>query len=133
MLYRCKRFNKPEEYYDLDLDTECPNENYLILIYNLCVFVIILDIIFAILPWGIEYLIYKKLFFMIGINRRKANSNCSTARSSVISQNEENFKKEETPIIIIEPGIRNNNLFNIDNNIDNDNDLDLRLNYKIKK
>ena len=125
--YRCKRFNKPEEYYDLDLDTECPNENYLILIYNLCVFVIILDIIFAILPWGIEYLIYKKLFFMIGINRRKANSNCSTARSSVISKDEESFKKEVTPIIIIEPGIRNNNLFNVDNNIDNDNELELRL------
>ena len=64
---------------------------------------------------------------MIGINRRKANSNCSTARSSVISQNEENFKKEVTPIIIIEPGIRNNNLFNVDNNIDNDNELELRL------
>ena len=125
--YRCKRFNKPEEDYDLDLDTECPDETYLILVFILCVLLIILDIIIAFLPWGLEYLTFKKLLIILGINRRKANSNCSTERSSEISQDEEDFKKEVTPVIIVEPEIKNNDLIlNIDN-IDNDVDSEIEV------
>lgn len=123
--YRCKRFNKPEEGYNLDLDTECPDETYLTLIYIACALIIILDIIFAILPLGLEYLIIKKLLVILGNIRRKTNSFCSTARSSKISQDEGNFKKEITPVIIIEPKIINNVWINIDN--DNESEMELHL------
>ena len=100
--YRCKRFNKPDKHYNLDLDTECPDSNYLLLIYILCVLVVILDIIIAILPWGIEYITFKKILLLLSVTRRKANSNNSTAKSSEISQDEESYKKEITPVIIVE-------------------------------
>ena len=135
--YLCKRFNKPEKHYNLDLDTECPDSNYLLLIYILCVLVVILDIIIALLPWGIEYITFKKLLILLSITRRKANSNNSTAKSSEISQDEESFKKEVTPVIIIEREKEINdfvlNTNRNDNDDNNDNNEVLKLkNNKIK-
>jgi len=69
--YRCKRFNKPEKYNNINLKDECPDNNYLLLIYIISVLILILDII-----------------------------KNSTAKNSEISKNEESFKKEATPIII---------------------------------
>ena len=129
--YRCKRFNKPDKHYNLDLDTECPDSNYLLLIYILCILVVILDIIIAILPWGIEYITFKKILLLLSVTRRKANSNNSTAKSSEISQDEESYKKEITPVIIVE---RENEIndFVLNTHI-NDNNEVLRLkNNKIK-
>ena len=55
----------------------------------------------AILPWGIEYITFKKLLIILNsTTRRKVNSKNSTAKNSEISKNEESFKKEATPIII---------------------------------
>ena len=116
--YRCKRFNEPEKHYNLDLKDECPDNTYLLLIYILCVLIVIMDIIIAILPWGIEYITFKKLLIFLSAARRKTGSNNSTEKSSVISQNEESFKKEKTPIIIspLEDNI-NNSIFEQDNDI----------------
>ena len=99
--YRCKRFNKPEKYNNINLKDECPDNNYLLLIYIISVLILILDIIIAILPWGIEYITFKKLLIILNsTTRRKVNSKNSTAKNSEISKNEESFKKEATPIII---------------------------------
>ena len=98
--YRCKRFNKPKNY-NLDLDQECPENNYLLLIYILCVIIVIMDIIISMLPWGIEYITFKKILIFLSINRRKTDSHNSTARSSEISQDDESFKKEKTPVLIL--------------------------------
>ena len=55
----------------------------------------------VILPWGIEYITFKKLLIILNsTTRRKVNSKNSTAKNSEISKNEESFKKEATPIII---------------------------------
>ena len=98
--YRCKRFNKPKNY-NLDLDEECPESNYLLLVYIICVIIVIMDIIISLLPWGIEYITFKKILIFLSTTRRKTDSHNSTARSSEISQDEESFKKEKTPVLIL--------------------------------
>ena len=127
--YQCKRFNKPEKDYDLPLTEECPENDYLLLLYILCVLAVIMDIVVSLLPWGREYITFKKLVIILSITRRKVNSHNSTAKSSVISQEQPSFKKEKTPIIIIVPEIKNND-FNL--NID-DNESELRIKNNIIK
>ena len=116
--YRCKRFNEPEKYFDLHLKDKCPESTYLLLLYILCVLIVIMDVIIALLPWGIEYIVFKKLLIILSPTRRKVGSNNSTEKSSVISQNEESYKKEKTPIIIspLEDHI-NNSILEQDNEI----------------
>ena len=90
--YRCKRFNKPEKNYDLSLTEECPENDYLLLLYILCVLAVIMDVVVSLLPWGREYITFKKLVIILSITRRKVNSHNSTAKSSVISQEQPSFK-----------------------------------------
>ena len=122
--YRCKRFNKPKNY-NLDLDEECPESNYLLLVYIMCVIIVVMDIIISLLPWGIEYITFKKILIYLSTNRRKTDSHNSTARSSEISQEDESFKKEKTPVLIhpLE-----------DENLDNDQKIetDSNLVYNLK-
>ena len=99
--YYCKRANKPEKMYVLDVGDSCPENNYLFLLYILCVLLIIIDIVISLLPWGVEYVSLKRIIQMMLTGVRKANSNNSTARSSKIS-NEVSFKKENT-IILVSP------------------------------
>ena len=128
---RCLRFNKPEKKYNLDLKVECPENNYLLLVYILCILIVLMDLIISLLPWGIEYITFKKILIILSSTRRKTNSNNSTEKSSEISQEEPEFKKEKTPILIIEKEIQVNNL-NLNPNIENDDDLVLKLKKKIK-
>jgi hypothetical protein len=67
------------------------------LIFILSVLIIIIDIIIALLPWGVEYMSLKKLISILSTTRRKTNSHNSTARSSQISNNEESFHKKKLP------------------------------------
>ena len=98
--YRCKRFNKPKNY-QMDLDSTCPESNYLLIVYIICVLIVIMDIILSLLPWGIEFITFKKLLYILSSTRRKTDSHNSTARSSEISQDSESFKKEKTPVLIL--------------------------------
>ena len=99
--YYCTRFNKPQKTYELNLDSSCPETNYLFLLYILCVLMIIIDIVISMLPWGVEYMSLKRIIRMMSGVRRKANSRNSTARSSVASNKEDSFKKEGTVIIVL--------------------------------
>lgn len=110
--YYCQRFNKPKKMYDLDLDSSCPENNYLFLLYILCVLLIIIDIVISLLPWGVEYISLKRIIQMLRNGVRKANSRNSTARSSVATNNEQSFKKENT-LIIISPLNEDENNVNI--------------------
>ena len=112
--YVCKRFNKHKKY-NLDLTLACPETNYLLLVYILCVLIAIIDIIISILPWGVEYFSLKRIVSILSTARRKANSNNSTARSSQISNDVESFKKEKTPVLIISANEDNNNENNNEN------------------
>lgn len=98
--YYCKRFNEPRKRYELNLGIECPESNYLFLVYILCVLIIIIDIVITMLPWGVEFISLKRIIQIMQTSRRKPNSNNSTAKSSVISNNEETFKKENTIVLI---------------------------------
>ena len=115
--YRCSRFNKPEKYYNIDLNGLCPETNYLVLIYVLCVLIIIMDLIISLLPWGVEFMSLKRIVNILSVTRRKVNSNNSTEKSSEISQNEESFKKEKTPVIILPLEENNNDLKKESDNI----------------
>ena len=112
--YVCKRFNKPKQY-NLDLTLACPETNYLLLVFILCVLIAVIDIVISVLPWGVEYFSLKRIVSILSTARRKANSNNSTARSSQISNDLESFKKEKTPVLIITPSENNNNEYNINN------------------
>ena len=114
----CQRFTKPKKMYDLDMDDSCPENSYLFLLYILCVLLIIIDIVISLLPWGVEYISLKRIIQMLQNGVRKANSHNSTARSSVVSNNEQSFKKENT-IIIISPLNDNENILNININRNN--------------
>ena len=113
--YVCKRFNKPKQY-NLDLTLACPETNYLLLVFILCVLIAIIDIVISALPWGVEYFSLKRIVSILSTARRKANSNNSTARSSQISNDVESFKKEKTPVLIVTP---NENNINENNNNEN--------------
>ena len=99
--YVCQRFNKPEKYYNLDLELSCPETNYILLIFIFSVLIIIIDVIISLLPWGVEYMSLKRIIIVLSENRRKVNSVNSTARSSQISNDEGSFKKEKTPVLIL--------------------------------
>ena len=115
--YICHRFNKPEKYYNLDLELSCPETNYMLLIFILCVLIIIIDVVISILPWGVEYMSLKRIVVILSQNTRKANSVNSTAKSSKITEDDNSFKKDKTPILIIAPQEDNiNNLNNLNNN-----------------
>ena len=126
--YVCKRFNKPEKYYNLGLKDSCPENNYLLLLFILCVLIIIIDVIISLLPWGVEYMSLKRIIAILSQTRRRANSNNSTAKSSEISNNEESFKKEKTPVLIIFDDNGNNENKNENIKIGISNDLILQLN-----
>ena len=106
--YYCQRFNKPEKEYEIDLGESCPEDNYLLLLYILCVLIILIDIVITMLPWGVEYISLKRILQLMNVTRRKANSNNSTQKSSIITNNEENFKKSKTEIIIVPSGNEEN-------------------------
>ena len=115
--YYCKRFNEPEKTYKMDLDSSCPEENYIFLLYVLSILIIIIDVVISMLPWGVEYISLKRVIVILGNARRKPTSHNSTAKDSAPSNNEESFKKERT-LIIISPltDDNNNNINNINNN-----------------
>ena len=106
--YYCQRFNKPEKEYEIDLGESCPEDNYLLLLYILCVLIILIYIVITMLPWGVEYISLKRILQLMNVTRRKANSNNSTQKSSVITNNEESFKKSKTEIIIVPSGNEEN-------------------------
>ena len=115
--YVCQRFNKPEKYYNLDLELSCPETNYILLIFIFSVLIIIIDVIISLLPWGVEYMSLKRIIIVLSENRRKVNSVNSTARSSQISNDEGSFKKEKTPVLIL-PSIDDINLNIVNRNND---------------
>ena len=116
--YVCQRFNKPEKYYNLDLELSCPETNYILLIFIFSVLIIIIDVVISLLPWGVEYMSLKRIIIVLSESRRKVNSVNSTARSSQISNDDGSFKKDKTPVLIV-PSFGEININNI-NNINND-------------
>jgi hypothetical protein len=99
--YYCERFDKPEKEYEIEYGETCPEENYLLLSYILCVLIILIDIVITMLPWGVEYISLKRILRLMNVSRRKPNSHNSTQKSSVVTNNEESFKKSKTEVIIV--------------------------------
>ena len=125
--YYCERFDKPKKIYNLDLDDSCPETSYLFILYIICVLIIIIDIVITMLPWGVEFASLKRIIQIMSSSRRKPNSHNSTEKSSVASNHEETFKKENT-VLIVCPINDENKIININkakknnNNINNSNE-----------
>jgi hypothetical protein len=101
-LYYCERFDKPEKEYEIEYGETCPEENYLLLSYILCVLIILIDIVITMLPWGVEYISLKRILRLMNVSRRKPNSHNSTQKSSIITNNNgESFIKSITEVIIV--------------------------------
>ena len=104
--YICERFSEPKNYYMMKKNEECPEDNYLILLYIISCLIIVTDIIISLLPWFIEYISFKKILFINENNSTVSSASMSTKKSTTNSNsnsnNAENFKKEET-IIIVRP------------------------------
>ena len=99
--YYCGRFDKPEKVYNIDNEDTCPEIGYLFLLYVICAFIILYDVVIIMIPWMAEYISIKRIVrLMMNVTRRKANSHNSTQKSSVITKNEEIFKRTKTLIII---------------------------------
>ena len=130
--YKCERFNEPEKKYNLDLKENCPDTNYLTILHIIIVLVFIVDLFIPLIPWRIEYLSYKNILNILSIIRIEVNSVNSTAKSSRISENDNSFKKEKTPVLIfpLEERINSENIITSQNLIastnnknENDNDV----------
>ena len=113
--YYCRRINKPEKTYNLDMEDTCPENNYLFLMYVLCVLIIIIDIVISMLPWGVEYIALKRILQLLNTTRRKVGSHNSTERSSAASENEGSFKKERT-LVLVFPLNDDQNIISVNNN-----------------
>ena len=126
--YNCERLIEPEIYYKIKDEDTCPNENYLFILYILCLFIIIIDGFISMFPWCVEYSTFSNSFLFINSNNKQQNSCESTRKSTQNSNNIENFKKEPT-IIIIRPltkEIKNNNIMRIKNSENHKKEINIK-------
>ncbi len=78
--YYCDRFEKPNDY-DNIFNKECPNSNYLIYMYLLCIFIIVFDFFLSIIPWITE----KRYYNSLNVNNEEDKK----------SEEKEKYKKEK--------------------------------------
>ena len=98
--FTCERLNKPDKIYDIKLELSCPDDMYIFVLYVFSALIITIDLIISSLPWIVEIIALKRIIRFLTTARIKANSHNSTAKSSVVSNKEDSFKKEDTFIII---------------------------------
>ena len=107
--YICYRLTEPEIYYILKNNEECPENNYLFILYIFSFIIGFLDILISSLVWCLEYSAYKIIIACIEINiimqRRENNNNSliSTRNNTTKTNNNnpESFQKEQTVVIVI--------------------------------
>lgn len=126
--YICNRFTESKIYYNLKVGELCPDDNYLFLLYIICLLLAILEIIFAILLWCMEYSSLNVSLLYLNQNtiiRRNDSIYSTRTNTEKTNNNNENFKKEPTLVIIMPlgEGNSNNNIkLNIQNSENNIND-----------
>ena len=109
--YLCHRFDKPKIYYDMGDDKICPSDDYLFLLYIICLLLTIMQILITLLLWCIEYTLLKELSNIIVSNNNKKNNSIYSTRTNTEKSrnNHDSFKKEPTLVIVIPLNERKNN------------------------
>ena len=134
--YICERSRTPNRF-NLEDNFVCPEKSYITKLVIFCMLNVVINLIFGFFPWKSEYNKYNKLILYYEPRRTvgKSNSFSSTLNSSKIKKDnfeeEEDFERSPTEIIIVY-GNNNNNINNNINNINNDkNNKDNQNNKKL--
>ena len=86
--YYCDRFEKPNDY-DNIFNKECPNSNYLIYMYLLCIFIIVFDFFLSIIPWITE----KRYYNSLNVNNEEDKKSEEDKKEK--EKGKEKYKKEK--------------------------------------
>ena len=99
----CQRFNEPNKF-SVDENLECPNYKYIQNMIIISIVDIVINLILGFISWRVQLMVYNKIIKeLTGNDERKNISTNSTQNcTKVIKENdEENFKKTRTEIIIV--------------------------------
>ena len=120
--YLCERYEYPSKF-NVNDNYKCPKDNYNIILYLCGIFLVVLDIIFAFIPWSLDYKSYSKLLsFDINENENLGLDNNDQQRER---HNETNTSSHNQNLNNAEGNNNNqngNDNINQNNNIDNENE-----------
>ena len=140
--YKCELFQKPNErdYFSFNNKESCPAKNYESTSFLLSVSYLLIDLICFVFLFFIEYLILKKIKFLIEnpqevnnqnrevqatinstINNNQQNSNINNENNNNNNNNNSVFKKEATQTLIIESVPQNEEIYLCPKNKENEN------------
>ena len=129
--YICQRYELPTKF-DIDEDYNCPKENYNIILYLSGIFLIVLDIILAFIPWSLDYKSYSKILSIIneeenieiennnGEQRQRHNETNTSSNNRNINNSERNNNNNENENINNSENNRNRNSDNFERNNENE-------------
>ena len=127
--YLCQRYEYPNTFNIKD-NYNCPKDNYNVILYLCGIFLIILDIIFAFIPWSLDYKTYSKLVLFdnnenenLGLDnneqqRERHNETNTSSHNQNLNNAEGNNDQDGNG-----NNNQNNNLANENNGRDNENDF----------
>ena len=126
--YLCQRYEYPKAFNIKD-NYNCPKDNYNVILYLCGIFLIILDVIFAFIPWSLDYKSYSKLVLFdnnenenLGLDneqqRERHNETNTSSHNQNLNNAEGNNNQDGNDI-----NNQNNNLAHENNGRNNENDF----------
>ena len=114
--YLCQRYELPNTFI-VNMNYKCPKDNYNVILYLCGIFLIVLDIIFAFIPWSLDYKSYSRI--LLFFNNENENLELDNNNEQERRHNETNTSSNNHPNL--NNAERNNNAQEENNNINNDN------------
>ena len=99
----CQRFNEPNKF-SVDEILECPNYKYIQNMIIISIVDIVINLILGFISWRVQLMVYNKIIKELTGNDERKNISMNSTQNctKVIKENdEENFKKTRTEIIIV--------------------------------
>ena len=99
----CQRFNEPDKF-SVDENLECPNYKYIQNMIIISIVDIVINFILGFIIWRVQIVIYYKIIKELTSNEERKNISLNSTQNctKVIKENDEdNFKKTRTEIIIV--------------------------------
>jgi len=129
--YICQRYELPNKF-DIDEEYKCPKDNYNIILYLSGIFLIVLDIILAFIPWSLDYKSYSKILSIINEEenievennneqqRQRHNETNTSSNNRNINNSERNSNNNENDNENESDNNRNRNSDNFERNNENE-------------
>lgn len=130
--FKCERFYGPIEYDHIKKDYTCPDNQYIKILYILGVIIAVFEIPASIIKFIKEYIVYRNIVNIINITRERGinlSINSTRQKSEMKEENEENYKKETTEIIMVVNG-NLQNYENIDSKSNLNNEPIIEMTYQ---